>query len=118
MKERRYRLSARFVATVDQPGCYGDGGLFVRVKHRARGHLAKFWAQRTSAAGRQRNFGLGYWPHVGVAEAREKFVLNLTPPRREVQGRMERWRRTGVAVAVEPPGPRGAEASRKAGAPD
>ena len=84
--ERPYRLSARFVATVQQPGRYGDGrgsgGLSLLVKHTARGHLAKSWSQRISVDGRQRNLGLGSWPHVSLAEAREKCALNLAARRR------------------------------------
>ena len=86
MMERPYRLSARFVATIHQPGRYGDGrgsgGLSLLVKHTARGHLAKSWAQRISVEGRQRNLGLGSWPHVSLAEAREKCALNLAARRR------------------------------------
>ena len=84
--ERPYRLSARFVATVEQPGRYGDGrgsgGLSLLVKHTSRGHLAKSWAQRINVEGRQRNLGLGSWPHVSLAEAREKCALNLAARRR------------------------------------
>ena len=86
MMERPYRLSARFVATVEQPGRYGDGrgsgGLSLLVKHTTRGHLAKSWAQRINIDGRQRNLGLGSWPHVSLAEAREKCALNLAARRR------------------------------------
>ena len=86
MMERPYRLSARFVATVQQPGRYGDGrgsgGLSLLVKHTARGQLAKSWSQRISVDGRQRNLGLGSWPHVSLAEAREKCALNLAARRR------------------------------------
>ena len=86
MMERPYRLSARFVATIDQPGRYGDGrgsgGLSLLVKHTTRGHLAKSWAQRINIEGRQRNLGLGSWPHVSLAEAREKCALNLAARRR------------------------------------
>ena len=86
MMDRPYRLSARFVATIEQPGRYGDGrgsgGLSLLVKHTARGHLAKSWAQRISIDGRQRNLGLGSWPHVSLAEAREKCALNLAARRR------------------------------------
>ena len=86
MMERPYRLSARVVATIQQPGRYGDGrgsgGLSLLVKHTARGHLAKSWAQRISVDGRQRNLGLGSWPHVSLAEAREKCALNLGARRR------------------------------------
>ena len=84
--ERPYRLSARFVATIEQPGRYGDGrgsgGLSLLVKHTTRGHLAKSWAQRINVEGRQRNLGLGSWPHVSLAEAREKCALNLAARRR------------------------------------
>ena len=81
-----YRLSARFVATIEQPGRYGDGrgsgGHSLLVKHTTRGHLAKSWAQRISVDGRQRNLGLGSRPHVSLAEAREKCALNLAARRR------------------------------------
>ncbi len=86
MMERPYRLSARFVATIERPGRYGDGrgsgGLSLLVKHTARGHLTKSWAQRINLDGRQRNLGLGSWPHVSLAEAREKCALNLAARRR------------------------------------
>ena len=81
MTTRPYRLSARFVATVREPGRYGDGrgsgGLSLLVKRTARGDLAKSWAQRIQVDGRARNLGLGVWPHVSLAEARQKCVLNL-----------------------------------------
>ena len=81
MIRRPYRLSARFVATVREPGRYGDGrgsgGLSLLVKRTARGGLAKSWAQRIQVDGRARNLGLGVWPHVTLAEARRKCVLNL-----------------------------------------
>ncbi len=79
--QRPYRLSTRFVETIQEPGRYGDGrgsgGLSLRVKRTARGHLAKSWGQRISIDGRPRNLGLGSWPHVSLAEARQKCVLNL-----------------------------------------
>ncbi|MYF76255.1 MAG: tyrosine-type recombinase/integrase [Acidobacteria bacterium] len=81
MPERPYRLSARFVETIKEPGWYGDGrgsgGLSLRVKRTARGQLAKSWGQRITVDGRPRNLGLGSWPHVSLAEARQKCVLNL-----------------------------------------
>ena len=86
MMERPYRLSARFVATIERPGRYGDGrgsgGLSLLVKQTTRGHLAKSWAQRINVDGRQRNLDLGSWPHVSLAEAREKCALNLAARRR------------------------------------
>ena len=81
MIRRPYRLSARFVASVREPGRYGDGrgsgGLSLLVKRTARGQLAKSWAQRIQVDGRARNLGLGVWPHVSLAEARQKCALNL-----------------------------------------
>ena len=46
------------------------------------GDLAKSWSQRIIVDGRARNLGLGTWPHVSLAEAREKCVLNLVARRR------------------------------------
>ncbi len=81
MIKRPYRLSARFVATVREEGRYGDGrgsgGLSLLVKRTSRGELAKSWAQRIQIDGRARNLGLGVWPHVSLAEARQKCALNL-----------------------------------------
>ncbi|MXZ59232.1 MAG: tyrosine-type recombinase/integrase [Acidobacteria bacterium] len=79
--ERPYRLSARFVEAIQHPGRYGDGrgsgGLSLRVKRTARGHLSKTWGQRISVDGRARNLGLGSWPHVSLTEARQQCALNL-----------------------------------------
>ena len=100
--ERPYRLSARFVATVQQPGRYddgrGSGGLPLRVKRTARGHLAKSWGQRISMDGRPRNLGLGTWPHVSLAEARQKCVLNLLARQR---GELVTGRRRTIPTFAE-----------------
>ena len=102
MIERPYRLSARFVETIREPGCYGDGrgsgGLSLRVKVTARGHLAKSWGQRISVDGRPRNLGLGTWPHVSLAEARRKCVLNLLARQR---GELVTGRRRTVPTFAE-----------------
>ncbi|MDE3263051.1 MAG: tyrosine-type recombinase/integrase [Acidobacteriota bacterium] len=80
MTRRPYRLSARFVATVREPGRYGDGrgsgGLSLLVRRTTGGDLAKSWAQRIIVDGRARNIGLGTWPHVSLVQAREKCILN------------------------------------------
>jgi len=47
------------------------------VKRTVRGHLTKSWAQRVQVDGRARNLGLGTWPHVSLAEARQKCALNI-----------------------------------------
>ena len=102
MTRRPYRLSARFVATVREPGRYGDGrgsgGLSLLVKRTARGDLAKSWAQRIQVDGRARNLGLGVWPHVSLAEARQKCVLNLVARSR---GELVRGRRRTVPTFAE-----------------
>ena len=86
MTRRPYRLSARFVATVREPGRYGDGrgsgGLSLLVRRTTGGDLAKSWAQRIIVDGRARNIGLGSWPHISLAQAREKCVLNRVARRR------------------------------------
>ncbi len=78
---RPRRLSARFVATVQEPGRYGDGhgsgGLTLLVRRSSRGRLTKSWAQRLLMDGRLRSLGLGAWPHVSLAEARRKCASNL-----------------------------------------
>ena len=85
-RTRPYRLSARFVETIREPGCYGDGrgsgGLSLRVRRIARGQLSKSWRQRITVDGRPRNLGLGTWPHVSLAAARQKCVLNLVARQR------------------------------------
>ncbi|MDE3262366.1 MAG: tyrosine-type recombinase/integrase [Acidobacteriota bacterium] len=86
MTRRPYRLSSRFVANVREPGRYGDGrgsgGLSLLVRRTTGGDLAKSWAQRIIVDGRARNIGLGSWPHISLAQAREKCVLNRVARRR------------------------------------
>ena len=86
MRNKPYRLSAAFVRTVKTPGRYGDGrgsgGLSLMVKATARGDLAKSWAQRLIVDGRPRMIGLGSYPHVSLAEAREACILNRAALRR------------------------------------
>ncbi len=61
-------LSARKVETA-QPGKYGDGrGLTLFVKPSG----ARSWVLRYQLAGRRRDLGLGAWPEITLARAREK----------------------------------------------
>ena len=81
MRTRSKPLSAGFVRTVKAPGRYGDGGrgshgLYLRVWERANGRTGKAWAQRLRINGRATNLGLGPYPVVSLAEAREKAVAN------------------------------------------
>ena len=61
-------LSAVFVRTVAKPGMYADGnGLNLKVVPSG----AKRWVQRVTIGGKRHNIGLGGYPAVSLAEARE-----------------------------------------------
>ena len=78
--KRPKRLSASFVRTVKHPGRYGDGrgghGLSLLVKPTRSGRLSRTWAQRLSLNGKPFNVGLGSYPVVTLAEARDKALAN------------------------------------------
>ena len=77
---KRGKLTSRFVATVTEPGRFGDGrggfGLSLLVKETAAGWLSKSWAQRIRVGGRETNIGLGSYPVVTLARARAKALGN------------------------------------------
>lgn len=77
---RPKRLSAAFARTVNQPGRYGDGrgghGLSLLVKPRSTGGFSKSWSQRLLIARKPVNIGLGAYPIVTLAEAREQALQN------------------------------------------
>ena len=65
-------LSAAFVRTVVDHGDYSDGnGLTLRVDK-----SGKRWVQRVTIASRRRNIGLGGYPAVLLAKARESAAIN------------------------------------------
>ena len=67
-------LTVAKVRTVKEPGMYADGqGLYLRVDPSG----ARRWVQRIVAQGKRRNLGLGGWPAVSLAEAREQAIVNL-----------------------------------------
>ena len=74
MSKREYnRLKASFVRTVAAPGQYWDGhGLILRVT--ATG--TKQWVQRLRIRGKRRELGLGGFPLVTLAQAREAALTN------------------------------------------
>lgn len=78
--KRPKRLSATFAKTVREPGRYGDGhggfGLSLLVRVMVNGRLSKTWSQRIRIGDRQTNIGLGNWPIVTLAEAREQALEN------------------------------------------
>ena len=67
------RLSAARVRALKQPGRYADGGtLYLNI---APGG-SKQWVQRLTIEGRRHDIGLGGYPLVSLAEAREKAFMN------------------------------------------
>src|SRR5262245_40193409 len=65
-------LSDRKVRNADE-GLHSDGGnLLLRVTAGAAGQLNKSWLFRFAIAGRERRIGLGSYPTVSLADAREK----------------------------------------------
>ena len=80
MKNRPRMLSATFVRNVSRPGRYGDGrgglGLSLLVKPASRGGLSKSWCQSVRLDGRPTSVGLGRYPVVTLAMARERALDN------------------------------------------
>ena len=75
MVNRPYRLTAKFIEAVAEPGRYGDGhggnGLSVLVKASRRGG-SKSWCQRLPAnTVGKREIGLGRYPEISLTEARD-----------------------------------------------
>ena len=78
--KRPRTLSAPFVKRVRKPGIYGDGhgsrGLSLRVHAMKNGRVSKSWRQRVRIDGRQRQLGLGPYPEVSLAQARQQAYDN------------------------------------------
>ena len=78
--KRPRTLSAAFCRSIKEPGRYGDGrgghGLSLLVKESSTGRPSKSWAQRLRIDGEPGNIGLGSYPVVTLAEAREKALTN------------------------------------------
>ena len=78
--QRPRTLTAAFVRTINRPGRYGDGrgghGLSLLVKLTANGRWSKTWAQRLRIGGRTVSLGLGSYPAVSLALARERALAN------------------------------------------
>lgn len=67
------KLSARRVHTVKEPGRYSDGdGLYLVVRPSG----SKAWVHRVKVNGRRRDIGLGGYPSVTLAQARERLAAN------------------------------------------
>jgi integrase len=67
------KLSARSVASANEPGLYGDGGnLYLQVADVDGKGITKAWIFRFMLAGRARKMGLGSVNDFSLAEARER----------------------------------------------
>ena len=67
------RLTATRIRSLKTPGMHGDGGgLYLKVSRVG----ARSWIQRVTVAGRRRDLGLGRFPGVGLAQAREAAARN------------------------------------------
>ena len=80
MKNRPRMLSATFVRNVNLPGRYGDGrgglGLSLLVKPASRGGFSKSWSQSVRLSGKPTSIGLGRYPVVTLAMARDRALDN------------------------------------------
>ena len=100
------RLSAIFVRNTTQPGRYGDGGrgsygLALLVKPTTTGGLSKSWVQRIRINGRPTNLGLGPYPLVTLAEAREAALQNARKVRAGGDPLADRKRRATIPTFAE-----------------
>ena len=83
------RLTAKMVKALERPGRYGDGGTLYLVV--APGG-SKSWVQRLTIDGTRRDLGLGGFPLVTLAEAREHAFDNRRQARRGRDPRADRRR--------------------------
>src|SRR6516225_12012735 len=69
------KLTALKVARINKPGRHADGGgLILQCATGADGSPRKSWIFRYEVGGRERWMGLGAYPDVSLAEAREKAI--------------------------------------------
>lgn len=78
-------LTVNRCKTVKEPGRYGDGrggrGLALNVHLTREGRVTKSWTQRIRVEGRLTNIGLGRFPEVSLAEARDLAIDNVRAAR-------------------------------------
>ena len=72
------KLSPTFVRRARKPGRYSDGNGLLLVIRPSGG---RSWIQRITIAGRRRDIGLGAYPAVELAEARERAAANVAVAR-------------------------------------
>ena len=80
VQKKSVRLTHTFVKSVNRPGRYGDGrggrGLSLLVKPTQNGRWSKSWSQRLRINGKLHTLGLGAFPVVALADAREVALDN------------------------------------------
>ena len=126
-KAKEYiRLTHNFVRSVATEGRYGDGrgglGLSLLVKKTASGRWSRTWSQRIRIGGKLAMLGLGSFPSVTLAMARDKALDNARrvesgedirkpPPTvptvdeafdRVIKGREKSWKRQSEPREVAP----------------
>ena len=99
------RLSATFASKVNAPGRYGDGigshGLALNVKKSASGRISKSWVQRLIIYSRPTYLGLGSFPAVTLAEARDAALDNVRTLNKGLDPRVKVSAAPSLEVAVE-----------------
>ena len=99
------QLTAVFVRTVTEPGVSSDGrgahGLRLVVRSRSAGGARKSWAQRLNVNGHPLNLGLGPYPIVTLADARDQAHANARDAYRGLDPRGDRQRAPTFAEAFE-----------------
>ena len=102
MKIRPLMLTPTFAKNVKAPGRYGDGrgglGLSLLVRPASRGGFNKSWTQSVRIGGRPTSLGLGRYPVVTLAMARERALENA---RAIAMGRDPRGGTRGVPTFAE-----------------
>ena len=114
MNNRPLMLSATFVRNVNLPGRYGDGrgglGLGLLVRPALRGGLNKSWTQSVRIDGRPTSLGLGRYPVVTLAMARERALDNARTiaqgrdPRRSTKAVPTFAQALETVIAIHAPG--------------
>lgn len=103
---KRGNLSARKVDTIREAGRYSDGaGLILVVRESG----SKSWLQRISIGGKRADLGLGGYPDVSLADARERAQHNRTlvsegKDPRQIKAEAQAARRAAEIAAQEDDG--------------
>ena len=102
-KRRRLNqaLSDRAVKAARAPGRMFDGnGLFLLVTERGP-NVSKVWKQRITVNGHRQELGLGRYPVVTLAKARDKALTNLRVVDDGLNPKVERRRARGIPTFTE-----------------